>query len=162
MRYIFPILSLILLFACQPKKDPEPAPRPGEKEQAMTMGYDSTLAKELGADEFGMRSYILVILKKGPTPVTDSTASAEMFKGHFSNMNRLAEEGKLAMAGPFGDEWAGLFIFAVTTLEEAKTLTESDPTIQAGHFIAEYHPWYGSAALMQMSELHGRIAKVEI
>lgn len=161
MKYILPLLSAIILFACQPAQDGEPAPSP-LAEQDTSTGYDSTLAAQLGADDYGMRSYVLVILKKGPTPVTDSLLSAEMFKGHFSNMNRLAEEGKLAMAGPFGDEWAGLYIFAVTTVEEAQALTETDPTIKAGHFIAEYHPWYGSAALMQMSELHGRIAKVEI
>ncbi len=161
MKYILPILSLVLLFACQPKKESEPAPRPDGNVQ-VTTSYDSILAAELGADDYGMRSYVLVILKAGPTPVTDSLQSAEMFKGHFANMSRLAEEGKLVMAGPFGDEWAGLFIFSVDTIEEAQALAESDPTIKAGHFVAEYHPWYGSAALVQMNELHERIAKVEI
>lgn len=160
MRYILPILAIVLAVACQQPTDKEPAPNPEAK--ADTSAFDSVLASKLGADEYGMRSYVLVILKAGPTPVTDSTQSAEMFKGHFANMGRLAEEGKLAMAGPFGDDWAGLFIFSVETIEEAKALAETDPTIKAGHFLAEYHPWYGSAALMQMSELHERIAKVNI
>lgn len=160
MKYFLPIFAIIIVVACQPQKDKEPTP--SQKAEADTSLFDSTLAKELGADDYGMRSYVLVILKKGPTPVTDSTQSAEMFKGHFENMGQLAEEGKLVMAGPFGDDLAGLFIFSVETIEEAKALTETDPTIKAGHFEAEYHPWYGSAALMQMNELHGKIAKVNI
>lgn len=160
MKYLLLLLSVVLLFACQPKETSEPAPSPEAKNEVS--GFDSTLAAQLGADEYGMRSYVLVILKKGPTPVTDSTQSAEMFKGHFENMGKLAKEGKLVMAGPFGDEWAGLFIFGVETVEEAKALAETDPTIVAGHFVAEYHPWYGSAALVQMNELHEKIAKVDI
>jgi len=36
-----------------------------------TPTYDAALAKRLGADERGMRSYVLVILKTGPTPVPE-------------------------------------------------------------------------------------------
>ena len=30
--------------------------------------FDARLAKKLGADEYGMKSYVLVILKTAPTP----------------------------------------------------------------------------------------------
>jgi len=62
--------------------------------------YDAALAKSLGADEHGMRSYVLVILKTGPKKATDKAERAKIFEGHFANMNRLAEDGKLAVAGP--------------------------------------------------------------
>ena len=65
---------------------------------------DPALAKRLGADERGMRSYVLVILKTGPHHMPDGPARDEMFKGHFANIKRLAGEGKLALAGPFGDK----------------------------------------------------------
>ena len=84
-----------------------------------------------------------------------------MFKGHFANINRLASEGKLALAGPFdgANGWRGLFILAVTELEEAKRLTETDPVVSKGEMVAEYHKYYGSAALMLVNEGHGKVAK---
>jgi hypothetical protein len=67
----------------------------------------------------------------------------------------------LALAGPFDgvDGWRGMFIFAVNTIEEAKQLTATDPVIASGEMVAEYHQYYGSAALMQVSDIHRRIAR---
>ena len=65
------------------------------------------------------------------------------------------------MAGPLDgvDGWRGLFVFAVADVEEAKKLTATDPVIVMGEMIAEYHKWYGSAAMMQVNETHSKIAK---
>lgn len=38
-------------------------------------------------------------------------------------------------------------------------LAASDPAIEAGRLMAEYHPWYASAALMQLGKVHERIAR---
>ncbi len=125
--------------------------------------YDAELAKKTGADDFGMRSYVLAILKTGrnDSKVTGD-ARAELFKGHFANMNRLASEGKLAVAGPFSDpdkKYRGLFILAVKTVDEARALAETDPTVKAGVLVVDYVPWYGSAALMLTNENHDKAAK---
>ena len=125
-------------------------------------GFDAELARRTGADDYGMRSYVLVILRTGPTPVKDPEARKAMFAGHMANMDRLAKEGKLALAGPFGDaggDWRGLFVFAVKDIDEAKALTATDPVIRQGEMVAEYHAWYGSAATMLISELHGKLAR---
>lgn len=124
-------------------------------------GYDAALAQRLGADAHGMRSYVLVILKTGPTPLPKGEKRNEMFKGHFANMERLAAAGKLAVAGPFASDgdWRGMFVFAVKDIEEAKQLTASDPVIVNGEMIAEYHPLFSSAALMLVNETHKKIAK---
>jgi uncharacterized protein YciI len=84
-----------------------------------------------------------------------------MFKGHFANIQRLADEGKLALAGPFDgvDGWRGMFIFAVKDIDEARQLTATDPVIASGEMVAEYHQYYGSAALMQVNQTHKRIMK---
>jgi uncharacterized protein YciI len=122
--------------------------------------YDAALAERLGADQRGMRPYVLVILKTGPKRVPDGPERDAMFAGHFANMERLAAEGKLAVAGPFGkdpDGWRGLFLFAVPTIEEARALTATDPVIVNGEMVAEYHAWYGSAAAMIIPEVHERI-----
>jgi uncharacterized protein YciI len=123
--------------------------------------FDAELAKTVGADDYGMRGYVLVVLKTGPTPMPAGNERDEMFRGHFANINRLASEGKLALAGPFDgvSGWRGLFIFAVPDIEEAKRLTATDPVISSGEMVAEYHKYYGSAALMLVNEAHGRVAK---
>jgi uncharacterized protein YciI len=121
--------------------------------------FDPELAKAVGADERGMRPYVLVILKTGPTRVPAGAERDEMFKGHFANINRLAEAGKLAVAGPFMEKggWRGLYIFAVKDVEEAKALVATDPVIAKGEMVAEFHKWYGTAALMKATEIHRRI-----
>lgn len=121
---------------------------------------DPVLASKLGADERGMRKYVLVILKTGPHRVPDGPARTEVFKGHFANIERLASEGKLVVAGPFADkgDWRGMFIFAVETAEEAQQLVATDPVIKSGEMVAEFHPLYSSAALMEVNAIHARIS----
>lgn len=134
---------------------------PGHSRAAETTGgYDAALAQRLGANEQGMRQYVLVILKSGPTKVEEPERRKAMFAGHFANMERLADEGKLALAGPFAkneDGWRGLFLLAVTTVDEARALTATDPVIEQGEMIAEYHPWFGSAAAMIIPEIHEKL-----
>jgi uncharacterized protein len=151
MRFLL-ILILGLLLAC------------GTKTTTETMessGYDSLLAIQLGADDYGMRKYVMAFLKRGPNRDQDSATVAQIQAGHMANITRMAEEGTLIMAGPFLDDGAvrGIYIFAVETVEEAQALTETDPAIQAGRLEMELHPWYGSAALMQMTDLSKRIAR---
>lgn len=123
--------------------------------------YDEALARSVGADEHGMRRYVLVILKTGPNRVPDGPERDEMFRGHFANMNRLSDEGKLALAGPLDgvDGWRGLFVMAVPDIEEAKQLVATDPVIIKGEMVAEYHKYYGSAALMTVPDTHKRVQK---
>jgi uncharacterized protein YciI len=123
--------------------------------------YDAELARSVGANENGMRSYVLVLLKTGPNKVPAGPERDEMFKGHFANMNRLGNEGKLALAGPFDgvDGWRGLFVFAVPEIEEARQLVATDPVIIKGEMVAEYHKYFGSAALMLVNDAHKKIAK---
>lgn len=122
--------------------------------------YDAALAQKLGADERGMRAYVLVILKTGPTRVPDGDQRKAMFAGHFANMERLVAEGKLVLAGPFSsdpDGWRGLFVLAVDDLDEARRITASDPVIVSGEMVAEYHAWYGSAGVMMVPGVHERL-----
>ena len=124
--------------------------------------YDADLAKRLGADERGMRSYVLAILRTGPANITDKDARAKLFQGHFAMINRLAEEGKLSVAGPLDDpkgEYRGIYVFNVATIEEAQKLTETDPSIKAGIFKVEFIKWYASAGLMELTNIHNRIER---
>lgn len=124
-------------------------------------GFDPALAAATGADERGMRSFVLVILKTGPTRVPDGEARQAMFRGHFDNMRRLAAEGKLLTAGPLDgvDGWRGLYVFATADLDEARRWVASDPVVAQGEMVPELHGFYGSAALVLLRELHGKLAR---
>jgi uncharacterized protein len=128
---------------------------------AAAPAFDPELAKKLGADERGMKMYVLCILKTGPKDAEiTGDARKEIFAGHFANISRLGDEGKLAVAGPFGKNdktWRGLYIFNVATIEEAEKLVVLDPAVKAGVFVPDLTPWYGTAAMMVVNETHKRI-----
>lgn len=126
--------------------------------------YDSIKAHEYGADDYGMKMYVIAFLKRGPNRDRDSAEAHELQRAHLDNINRLVEEGKMVLAGPFGGdgELRGIYIFNVETVEEAKALTETDPAIQAGSLEMELIPWYGSAAIVGLVEEHEKIAKINI
>ncbi len=142
------------LLACAASAQPLNAP------DAVNPKYDPKLAQSTGADDNGMRGYVLVILKTGKR-VPDGPERNEMFKGHFANINRLTAEGKLAVAGPLDgvDGWRGLYIFATPDIEEAKKLVNTDPVVVKGEMVPEFHKWYGSAAVMLIPEFHDKVAK---
>jgi uncharacterized protein YciI len=132
---------------------PSEAPKPNPK-------FDAALAKKYGADKNGMKTYVLAILRTGTTDIPPGPARDEIFKGHFANIGRLAAEGKLAVAGPFDSNssgFRGIFILNVPTIEEAKTLTDTDPVVKSGIMVVDHYLWYGSAALMATAELHERL-----
>lgn len=145
----------LFLPACAAVGEPAPVP------PSAGPGYDAALAERLGADELGMRSYVLAILMTGPkdAEITDKDQRAGLFAGHFSNMGRLAEEGKLVLAGPLGGEEGrrGLFVLNTPDVEVARDWVSTDPTIEAGVFTVTFSKYYGSAALMLVNEVQPAI-----
>ena len=106
----------------------------------------------------------MAFLKRGPNRGQDSAQAAILQRAHLDNIKRLAQEGKLVVAGPFLDdgEVRGIYLFNVSTVEEAEALTRTDPAIQAGRIVMELHSWYGSAGLMQVNQIHKKISKKPI
>ncbi len=130
--------------------------------QTPDMQYDKRLADSLGSDEYGMKSYVLVILKTGTYQPDDKQLTDSLFRGHMDNITRLAEMNKLVVAGPMAqndNKYRGIFILNVKTIEEAKELLDTDPTIKNHIFDVELYGWYGSAALPLYLKSHDRIAK---
>lgn len=125
------------------------------------VSYDSLYAQKLGADEMGMRKYVMAFLKRGPNRNQDSVTKAKLQRAHLDNIKRLANEGTLVMAGPFFDDGdiRGIYVFAVDSLSQAEALTNSDPAVKAGSLVMELHEWYGSAAVMEVNRIHEQIAK---
>ncbi len=130
--------------------------------QTDKMVYDKVLADSLGADGYGMKSYVFVILKTGSNTTTSKEISDSLFAGHLKNIGRIAGEGKLVVSGPMKKNahgYRGIFILNVETKEEAANLLETDPAISAGLLAAELFQWYGSAALPMYLPYHDKIQK---
>lgn len=127
--------------------------------------YDEALAQKLGADERGMKKYVMAFLLRGDRVAEYSPEErSEIQAGHMANIGKMAEMGKLIVAGPFfgNDDLRGIYIFDVQTLDEAKALTETDPAIKAGVLKMDLKEWYGSAALMMLPELYPKVTKTSI
>lgn len=163
---------LALVFACNPPEDdaitaeiqlPDNTALTRTNEDTET-GYDSLLAKRLGGDEYGMKKYVLALLKAGPNRSKDKDVAQKLQMEHLKNIERLANEGKLVVAGPFldGGDLKGIYIFNVETIEEATALTNTDPAIVAGSLVMELHPWYSSAALVDVNNVHKKLSKKSI
>jgi len=126
--------------------------------------YDPVLANKLGGDEYGMKGYVLVLLKTGTNQTTDKSFINNCFRGHMDNINQLVKEGKLTVAGPLGKNdktYRGIFILNVTTFEEAKSLLQNDTAIKEGLLDFDLFKWYGSAALPEYLDASDKIWKVK-
>lgn len=100
------------------------------------------------------RDYTLVYLKTGPAKDLSKDAQAQAFAGHFANMGKLARDGRLVLAGPFGKQRSdaalrGLFVLATGDVKLAQEWASTDPAVQAGVFAIECHSLRTDAALPQ-------------
>ncbi|MFV8345326.1 YciI family protein [Flavobacterium sp. ZB4P13] len=127
--------------------------------------YDEKLAKSLNADEYGMKKYVFCLLKTGSNTTATKEETQKLFEGHMANINRLAQEGKLVVAGPFMKNernYRGIYIFNAASIEEAKAFVATDPAVQSNLLEAELTLWYGSAGLQETLKIHDKIAKTKI
>ena len=94
---------------------------------------------------YEMTTYYLVLLYRGPNSTGENTPEAQRIQeAHMANIGRMADEGKLIMAGPMAEDGKlrGIFVFRVGSLEEAQALAAEDPAVKAGRLVPEVHPWY--------------------
>ncbi len=164
MNWRSPAVGLALLASCSlPQQAVQPLAREPLSTPEEGTVYDEELATKLRANEYGMAQYVMAFLKRGPNQGQSEEEAAELQKAHLANIHRLTDEGKLLLAGPFADngEFRGIYIFDVTTIEEARALTATDPAIRAGRLEMELRPWFGSAAIRQVNATHEKIAKTK-
>ena len=110
------------------------------------------IAKPAPPTQNNVKQYWFVMLTKGNNRTHDSATAAKIQEGHMANISRLYNEGKLKVAGPFGDEgeWRGIFIFdpmaiGCASKEEVEQLLNTDPAIAAGRLAYEIQPWWTAA-----------------
>jgi len=161
MKTTYAIISMLIfsiLSSCAPKEEAFVADDP-----VVIPSYDSISAEKYGADDYGMKKYVMAFLKRGPNRDMDADSAQALQMAHMDNIGRMAEEGKLVLAGPFfGDQdLRGIYIFNVSSIEEAEALTNTDPAIQAGVLEMDLMEWYGSAAVMAINDIHHKIAKIK-
>ncbi len=91
-------------------------------------------------------SFILVLLVRPPNAPDRPKAELDQLQaGHFANMKRLAEEGKLFKAGPTEDfsgrNVRGIFILKTESVDQAREWVASDPLIKIGRLVPEFMKW---------------------
>lgn len=124
--------------------------------------YDPELARDFGADDYGMKRYVLVILKTGSQVIEDKALRDSLFAGHMQNISRLADEGKLIVAGPLSaneSNYRGIFILDTDSFELANEWLQTDPVISEKVLDADLYKWYGAAALPSYLEVQEKITK---
>ncbi|MEK6321976.1 MAG: YciI family protein [Acidobacteriota bacterium] len=91
-----------------------------------------------------MTTYYFAFLRRGPKWTAQRTPETDKLQAdHMAHINSMARSGKLVIAGPFENagDYAGVFVFKVNSIEEAKALAESDPAVKAGRLVIDVHPW---------------------
>ncbi len=127
--------------------------------------YDKALAERLDGDDYGMKSYFLVILKTGTNTTTDEELIGESFRGHLDNINKLVKDGQLIVAGPLmknENSYRGIFILDnISSMEDARELLQTDPAIKNSLLDYEIYNWYGSAALPEYLPASDKVWKLK-
>jgi uncharacterized protein YciI len=88
--------------------------------------------------------YTLVILRTDKDWPKDKAAREVLFRQHLGHLQAMARAGKLAVAGPLGDQddktARGIGLWR-TSLEETRRLSSEDPAVRAGVFKVEAMTW---------------------
>ena len=97
-----------------------------------------------GDTTYIMKKYIMCFLIKGENRDQSKEEAEKIQEGHMAHINKLAEDGHVIMAGPFGDdsEKRGILLFDVESIEEAEKLESEDPAVKSGRLAMEFHPWW--------------------
>lgn len=96
--------------------------------------------------KYDMKMYYLVFLKKGANRTQDSVTVKKLQEGHMAHLTKMAESGKMDIAGPVNSEGdlRGICIYNTATKEEAEKLANEDPMVKAGRLAVEVLPFYSA------------------
>lgn len=155
-----PTIALSLLLALCASMLAPPL-RAQEEPAAEAPAAEEPAAEEPAQIQF--ETYQLVLLKRPADREEIAPEKAqEIQAGHMAHLGRMAKEGHLVAAGPFGDQdddrLRGLALYRVGSVEEARRLAEQDPAVQAGRLEVEVMTWYtekGALAFPLFEELTG-------
>ena len=126
------------------------------------LATSAAVAVAAEAEDYEITTYQVAFYRKGPawTPST-TDAHKKLQSDHMAHIGKMADSGKLILAGPFSDggDLRGMLIFRVDSVEEAKALAEQDPAVKAGRLILEWHPWFAAKNITVTAKKEGGAAK---
>ncbi len=101
-----------------------------------------------------MTTYYMAFLYRGPNTAMPQAEAAKIQAAHMAHIGKMADSGKLILAGPFMDngELRGIFVFKVGSMDEAQALTDSDPAVKAGRLKVEIRPWYSAKGIQVVKD----------
>jgi len=163
-------LPLVLLFvACSTVKtghdnnESKPQANTGVSaaRPVQAQGYDAALAARLGADEYGMKNYVLCFLKPGKQRLMMVSELETLDTKHLQYLQQQVDKGLLVMMGMFpdGGEFYEQLVFNTEDTAVANSIMRQDPKVQAEIVVPEFHRWYGPAALPELKPIHERITR---
>lgn len=124
---VLPLLTALLMAL-----DPSHQQQPREMVMTFEGGKTDTLKR-----------YVMCIYTRGTGKVAEEDLE-RLQKEHLAHQGRLADEGVLIVAGPFGGngEKRGILIFDVGSVEEAEPYVKADPMVKVGRLAYELLPWW--------------------
>ena len=83
-----------------------------------------------------------IIYAPGPNWVQGHSIFEQDLMAHANYMQKLLDDGKLQLGGPFSDSTGGMAIINAPDPTAARNIMENDPAIVNGIFTAKVHPWF--------------------
>lgn len=68
---------------------------------------------------------------------------------HMKNIRKMAQAGKLVLAGPFKDG-GGILVFKVDSKTDAESLCKKDPAVAAGRFTFRVKEWRTEKSMLTL------------
>ncbi len=106
-----------------------------------------TIGPSQGSAKMEFDKYQLILLRAVPDArKLTKEENEKLMEGHLGHFRTLASQGKLVVAGPFGDQddktLQGLCLYHVGSVAEARALAEQDIAVTMGQLRVEAMTWY--------------------
>lgn len=88
--------------------------------------------------------WFCILERPKDAPTVSEAEGAKIQAGHMENIQAMAKEGSLLLAGPLADagEWRGIFIFRDAPREKILEMIGRDPAVKARRLEPKLYRWY--------------------
>lgn len=136
MKILLSVITIlaIVVYACNQHK----------QKKVISESAKYNLESDTAVHTKEMKRFWLVELKKGPNRNQDSASRVKIQAAHIANIERLAKEGRIIMAGPIGveDDLQGIFLMNCKDSSEVESFVKTDTAVTTGRLIMKYYPWW--------------------